>query len=216
MRRRSTRPRTRGAEAIRPPLPTRTLRGAAILPHLAALARLRIEVFRAWPYLYDGDEAYERDYVATYAASERAAIVIASDGETIVGASTCLPLSDEDEPMQAPFRAAGIDPASVFYFGESVLLPAYRGRGIGVGFFREREAHARSVSDAAYAAFCAVIRDEADRRRPADATTLDAFWRKRGYAPVPDLVCRMRWRERGGAGEVENRLQVWMKPLGGA
>ncbi|HQT61051.1 MAG TPA: GNAT family N-acetyltransferase [Acidiphilium sp.] len=173
-------------------------------------------MFRAWPYLYDGDEAYERDYVATYAASERAAIVIAREGETIIGASTCLPLTDEDEAMQAPFRAFGFDPAAVFYFGESVLLPAYRGRGIGVGFFREREAHARSVSDATYAAFCAVIRDETDQRRPADATTLDAFWRKRGYAPVPDLACRMRWREIGGVGEVENRLQVWMKPLGSA
>ncbi|OYV67024.1 MAG: GNAT family N-acetyltransferase, partial [Acidiphilium sp. 21-66-27] len=162
------------------------------------------------------DEAYERDYVATYAASERAAIVIAREGETIIGASTCLPLTDEDEAMQAPFRAFGFDPASVFYFGESVLLSAYRGRGIGVGFFREREAHARLVSDAAYAAFCAVIRDETDPRSPADATTLDAFWRKRGYAPVPDLFCRMRWRETGGVGEVENRLQVWMKPLGSA
>ncbi|MBU6357131.1 MAG: GNAT family N-acetyltransferase [Rhodospirillales bacterium] len=173
-------------------------------------------MFRAWPYLYEGNEAYERDYVATYAASERAAIVIARDGDAIVGASTCLPLTDEDGAMQAPFRAAGIDPASVFYFGESVLLPAYRGRGVGVAFFREREAHARAVSDAAQAAFCAVIRDNADPRRPTDATTLDVFWRKRGYAPVSGLVCRMRWREIGAAHEVENRLQVWMKPLGGA
>ena len=173
-------------------------------------------MFRVWPYLYEGDEAYERDYVATYAESERAAIVIARDGDAIVGASTCLPLTDEDEAMQAPFRAAGIDPASVFYFGESVLLPAYRGRGVGVAFFRERETHARAVSDATHAAFCAVIRDNADPRRPADATTLDAFWRKRGYAPVSGLVCRMRWREIGAAHEVENRLQVWMKPLGGA
>lgn len=170
-------------------------------------------MFRDWPYLYAGDEAYEREYVATYAASERAAIVVARDGTEIVGASTCLPLVDEDEAMQAPFRSAGFDPATIFYFGESVLLPEYRGRGVGVAFFREREAHARSVSDARFAAFCSVIRDPSDPRRPAGATTLDTFWQKRGYTPTPDLVCRMRWREIGSTDEVENRLQVWMKQL---
>ncbi|MHB1304491.1 MAG: GNAT family N-acetyltransferase [Acidiphilium sp.] len=169
-------------------------------------------MFRDWPYLYEGDEEYERRYVETYAASERAAIVVARDGEAIVGASTCLPLADEDEAMRAPFHDAGIDPATVFYFGESVLLPAYRGRGVGVGFFAAREAHARAVSDSAWTAFCAVIRDPTDPRRPADAASLDQFWRRRGYAPHPGLVCRMRWREVGSPGEIENRLQVWLKP----
>lgn len=133
-----------------------------------------------------------------------------------MGASTCLPLTDENEAMQRPFRDAGFDPASIFYFGESVLLPEYRGRGVGVTFFRRREAHARAVSDATHAAFCAVIRDQADPRRPANAATLDSFWQKRGYAPVPDLVCQMTWREIGTADEATNRLQVWMKRLDGA
>ena len=30
------------------------LSGAALLPHLDDVARLRIAVFRDWPYLYDG------------------------------------------------------------------------------------------------------------------------------------------------------------------
>ncbi|MGC9271351.1 GNAT family N-acetyltransferase [Acidiphilium sp.] len=170
-------------------------------------------MFRDWPYLYQGDEAYEQRYVATYAASKNAAIIIARDGDAIVGASTCLPLTDESAALQHPFRAAGFDPAQVFYFGESVLLAEYRGQGAGVAFFTQREAHARAVSPARHAAFCAVIRDPADPRRPADATTLDAFWRHRGYAPHPGLICRMRWREIGAAAEIENQLQAWLKPL---
>lgn len=170
-------------------------------------------MFRDWPYLYAGDEPYEREYVATYAASADAAIVVALDGDAIVGASTCLPLADEPVAMQAAFRAVGLAPETVFYFGESVLLPAYRGRGIGVTFFERREAHARAVSAAHYAAFCAVIRDRADPRRPADATTLEQFWRNRGYAPRPGLICHLKWRETGSENEVENRLQAWLKPL---
>ncbi len=45
------------------------LAGAALQRALPALARLRIAVFRAYPYLYDGDLAYEEDYVRKFAAS---------------------------------------------------------------------------------------------------------------------------------------------------
>lgn len=111
-----------------------TVRGTQVLPHLAAVAQLRIAVFRAWPYLYDGDADYERGYLAAYAASPDSVFVLARDGDTVIGASTGLPLLDDSDAFHAPFRAAGIDPASVFYFGESVLLPDYRGQGIGHAF----------------------------------------------------------------------------------
>ncbi len=42
--------------------------------------------------------------------------------------------------------ANGYDPAEVFYLGESVLLSEYCGRGIGVRFFEQREAHARALA----------------------------------------------------------------------
>ena len=32
--------------------------GASLERYIPELARLRIEVFRAWPYLYDGDQEY--------------------------------------------------------------------------------------------------------------------------------------------------------------
>nr|WP_324503127.1 GNAT family N-acetyltransferase [Acidiphilium rubrum] len=195
------------------PLTIETLRGAAILPHLAALADLRMTVFRAWPYLYEGDAAYERHYVATYAASRHAAIIIARDAQTIVGASTCLPLTDEAESLQTPFRAAGLDPAAICYFGESVLLEPYRGQGAGVAFFTAREAHARAIHGVTHAAFCAVIRNPADPRRPPRTTPLDDFWRHRGFTPHPGLICTMRWREIGTEAEIENHLQAWLKPL---
>ncbi|MCW3476205.1 GNAT family N-acetyltransferase [Limobrevibacterium gyesilva] len=191
-------------------------RGAAMAPHLPALARLRIAVFRDWPYLYDGDPAYEQRYLADFAASPDAGLAVAFDGDMPVGCSTCEPLADAGVELRAPFRAHGIDPIRVFYFGESVLLPAYRGQGVGVAFFAEREAHARRVSACDYAAFCSVIRPQDHPLRPPEAVPLDAFWRKRGYAPCPGLECTMRWKQVDSVDEVENRLQFWMKPLSGA
>jgi GNAT superfamily N-acetyltransferase len=193
---------------------TRT--GAALAPLLPDLARLRIAVFREWPYLYEGDPAYEAKYLRAYVDSPRAAVVVAFRGERPVGASTCLPLIDETANVQAPFRARGWDPARFFYFGESVLLPQFRGHGIGVAFFRQREAHARAASDCDYSCFCGVQRPADHPARPAGVVPLDGFWRRRGYTHYPDLVCRMRWKETGAAEETEKTLSFWIKPLTGA
>ena len=128
------------------PLIFETLSGAALTARLDALAGLRIRVFREWPYLYDGDPAHEARYLAAYAQSPGALVVAASTprGEA-VGMATCHPGHEASEKLRASWAAAGLDAATLCYFGESVLLPEYRGQGAGVHFFQEREAHARRL-----------------------------------------------------------------------
>lgn len=188
------------------------LSGAAIAPYLDDLAQLRISVFRDWPYLYDGDAGYEAQYLQTYLESPRSVVVLAVDGERVVGASTGLPMSDEADAFRLPLQRAGIDVARVFYCGESVLLPAYRGRGLGHRFFDEREAHARRLGGVDCTAFCAVDRIASDPRRPDAHRDNDTFWLNRGYKPRTDLQARLPWREIG-RGEVEHTLTFWMRPL---
>jgi GNAT superfamily N-acetyltransferase len=190
--------------------------GSAIRDIVPELASLRVTVFRAFPYLYDGDEAYEAAYLQTYVRSPRAAVITARAGGRIVGASTCLPLTDETDNIVAPFRARGWDPERVFYFGESVLLPDLRGQGIGVAFFNEREAHARAVSVCDYAAFCAVQRPPDHPARPPGYRPLDAFWTHRGFVKRPDLQCEIAWKDLGEAEETAKPLTFWVKSLTGA
>ncbi len=199
-----------------PNLRTIVFTGPDITLHLASLARLRMAVFRDWPYLYDGNPAYEAGYLADFANAPSAALVVAFDGETAVGCSSCVRLSEEEDAIRAPFIAAGIAPERVFYFGESVLLPAYRGTGIGVRFFEEREAHARRIAACDFAAFCAVVRPDDHPLRPPGAVRLDAFWGRRGFTAYPDLVCRMAWKQVDGPEKVENTLGFWLKSLTGA
>lgn len=189
------------------------LTGEALRAALPQLAALRTRVFREWPYLYDGSEDYERRYLATYAESEGSVIVGAFDGERAIGAATALPLEHEPPNVTDPFRAQRFAVERIFYFGESVLLPEYRGRGIGVAFFAEREAHARALGRFDKACFCAVVRAPDDPRRPPDYTPLDAFWRKRGYEPVPGLTCQFSWKEIGEAAESPKTMQFWMRDL---
>lgn len=189
------------------------LTGKTLSQRLEDLARLRIEVFCAFPYLYDGDLAYEQRYLETYLRSQDSALIVASAGDRIVGAATALPLADETDAVIVPFRRHGFDIARVFYFGESVLLPSFRGRGIGVAFFEEREAWALGLGRFSLACFCAVDRPAGHPRRPKDYVPLDAFWRRRGFRPVPDMTTQFSWKDLDEVGESPKRMIYWMKTL---
>ena len=63
------------------------------------------------------------------------------------------------------------------------------------------------------AAFCAVVRNPNDPRRPPGHVPLDGFWRNRGYAPRPDLSCVFHWRETGDDRETPHVLSFWLKAL---
>ena len=188
------------------------LTGDAFAAALADVARLRIAVFRTFPYLYDGDLAYEERYLQAFAASPRAILVGAFDGETLVGASTGAPLEDHAEDFAAAFAGTDLDLAEVFYCAESVLQPDYRGRGIGHMFFDLRAAHARAHGFKKVC-FCAVVRAADHPARPAGYRPLDAFWRARGYAPLPGVVATFSWKESGKTAETAHELQFWMRNL---
>lgn len=188
------------------------LTGAALQAALDDLAALRIAVFAGYPYLYAGSAEYERKYLAEFTASPDAVLVAARHGQRIVGAATASPLGAQDDYIREPFERCGIDPAKVFYFGESVLLPEYRGKGIGHAFFDRREAAAREWG-ASHASFCAVVRPNNHPARPAGYLPLDPFWTRRGYAPVVGLTGTFHWQEHGESAETGKPMQYWMRAL---
>lgn len=189
-----------------------TLPAHRIAEAIDALAHLRIAVFREWPYLYDGDLDYERGYLAEFAAAPDAVLVIARDDDAIVGAATASPLAAQKSEFLAPFVRSGWEIDRTFYFGESVLLPGYRGQGIGHAFFDHREAGARAAGATA-ATFCAVQRPPDHPLRPADYRPLDAFWAKRRYAKVEGLVTSFDWLDIGETRETPHPMQFWSRAL---
>lgn len=197
-------------------LAVRSHTGSDLSDHIHQLAQLRIRVFRDFPYLYEGDLDYEQRYLETYVRSARSVIVLAFDGQEIVGASTGLPLADATPNVIAPFAEQGFHLPEIFYFGESVLLPQYRGQGLGVRFFEEREAHARRLGGFHWAAFCAVDRPSDHPRRPPEYLALDRFWEKRGYQRSPGLKAAFSWRDLGDDTETTKPMTFWMKRLAAA
>ena len=188
------------------------LTGAALEAALDDVARLRIAVFRDWPYLYDGDLDYERAYLTVYRDNPRAVVVGAFDGARLVGAATGMPMQDHADDFAAAFAGTGEDLSRLFYCAESVLLPGYRGQGIGHRFFDLREDHARSLG-LEKVAFCGVIRPEDHPLRPIGYAPLDGFWRKRGYRPLAGVVAQFGWKDLDQSAETDKPLQFWIKTL---
>ena len=191
---------------------TEVVTGTAIEPYIEALARLRIDIFRAYPYLYAGSLDYERTYLASYAGSPASTVIVALDGERVVGASTAMPLALHSDDVVPPLVRAGYDPARVYYFGESVLEPAYRGHGLGSVFFDERERRARALGYRT-ATFCAVDRPADHPSRPADYAPPGALWTRHGFVRRPDIIGEFSWCDVGAAGETSKPMVFWTKEL---
>jgi len=192
----------------------RSVSGRSLIPWLDAVAQLRATVFRDYPYLYDGSVAYEREYLQTYVECSDSIVllVVDEDGDesTVVGASTGLPMTAADPAFRAPLEKAGLGAGRVFYFGESVLLPTFRGLGLGHRFFDLREAHAAKLG-LPITTFCAVDRPARHPKRPADYRPLDPFWTARGYVKRPDLQAVFDWKEIGRSKETPHTLTFWLR-----
>lgn len=190
-----------------------TFSGHSIEPWLDAVAELRIRVFRDWPYLYAGDHGYEREYLRHFQSSSMSVFVVVFTGDgQVVGCSTGLPIGEAHEEFRQPFRQAGYPLDRTFYFGESVLEPKLRGRGVGHIFFDRREDHARQLGHE-LTTFCAVVRPDDHPLKPADYQPLDGFWRKRGYEPSPALTTQFAWQDVDEREETDKPMQFWIKRL---
>ncbi|MEI6334923.1 MAG: GNAT family N-acetyltransferase [Methylococcaceae bacterium] len=185
--------------------------GAALEHYVPELARLRIEVFRDFPYLYDGDYDYEKKYLQTYIDTPESVIVLAFDGDKVVGASTAIPMQYETDPLKKPFLEQGYNLEEVFYCSESVLNKDYRGLGLGVQFFEQREAHAEDLGGFKVITFCCVERPIDHPRRPANYVPLDLFWNKRGYVKHPELKTTYSWKDLDEAEETPKPMTFWLK-----
>lgn len=179
---------------------------------ISELASIRIRVFKEYPYLYDGDIAYEEKYLQDYSRHSSALCIAVYKNNNLVGASTGMLLKHAAMEFQAPFVSAQLNTDDYFYFGESVLLPDYRGQGVGKKFFHLREAHAKQLG-APICTFCAVDRPDNHPQKPEHYQTLNAFWQAMGYQQKKNLRAEFSWKEIGNQQQSLHTLSYWLKNI---
>lgn len=187
--------------------------GQDVTPYIAELAALRIQVFRDYPYLYDGSVQYEANYLQRYAKAKHSIVSLCQYQGQIVGATTGMPLVEEELEFFDLYKKHGFKPEEIFYFGESVLLKEHRGHGAGRLFMKFREEQARRCNGIRYSSFCAVMRPDDHPLRPAHYRGLEMFWRNLGYQPIPGMIGALSWRDLGEDSESEKPMQFWLRSL---
>ena len=177
------------------------------------IARLRVALLSEYPCLYHGTLESEQQHLKQYLTSPRSVAVVIRHNGKVVGAAAALPLADAEDAVQRPFRERERDAQSIFFLSEALLLDPYRGRGLGVRLFHEREAYARSVRGVHFTTFYTVERSEHHPRKPRSYQPRDAFWRARGYERLPALTTLLTWRDVHEPSEQPKPVIFWMKDL---
>lgn len=177
------------------------------------IAKLRIEVFKEYPFLYAGDIDYEKRYLEKFMMMKNAVIVAAYNGNTIVGISTAYPFEYENKELKQVFIDAGLSPTNYYCFGESVLQKRYRGQGIGKAFFAHREQYARLLKTYKHLCFYTSMREKDDPKKPLDYRPLDPFWTAQGFKKHPELVGMVSYQEIDKVEETPHPMVFWIKNL---
>lgn len=188
------------------------VKGKEIIPYISDLAQLRIVVFKDYPYLYEGNLEYEAHYLQTYVDCPESTMVLVFDHDKVVGVSTAIPLEFETSAWQKPFIENHRSIKDIFYLGESVLLPAYRGKGIYKYFFKEREAAARAYGSK-ITTFAAVERPDNHPLKPVGYVSLEKIWQKFGYVKHPELSAEFEWLDTNEKAPTFKPLFFWLKIL---
>lgn len=192
------------------PYQQRRLVGSEIESVLNELAGLRIQTFFEYPYLYEGSLDYEKKYLNRYLKSAKSFFFGLWDKDQLIGATTGLPLTDEDPAFQKPFLDQKKNINEIFYFGESLLLPTYRGQKLGHLFFNEREAFAVEKNQFSTTCFCSVIRPDNHPLKPDNYRPHNQFWTSRGYQKN-QMLAQLDWQDRNETSESSKSLEFWTK-----
>jgi|SRR3989304_4087132 len=190
-----------------------SLSGPELHPYLHSIAKLRIEIFREFPYLDEGSLGNMTSYMQKFPPARDSIGVLVFDKTTLIGASTGLPLSLERPEVQASFLEKNLALADYFFFSESVLLKPYRQRGIGHHFFDLRENHVQNLKKFKHICFCFPNRPENHPQKPSEYMPLNDFWRKRGFVKHPDLQCTILWQDIGEKEPSGKKMSFWVKDI---
>lgn len=189
------------------------LRGKEIIPYLRNLARLRIDVFKEWPYLYDGDDDGEEKYLQIYANTENALCVVALEGKSVVGAVTGIPANESMKEVQDAFVEKNLPLDNAYYLGEFMLVKGFRERGIGKKMYLAFETLLKEKRGCEKVVLCEISRDKSDKRKPAEYKSLTPFWESLGYERLPNWKTSFLYKEIGQSEESLHTMHFREKNL---
>lgn len=183
----------------------------AIAPYIRSIADLCNTVYAEFPYRYDGQDNDYNYYFDTYVNALHSFACIVLDGDKPIGVITAIPLADYRPNKIKTFADHGFDVHQFAYLRELVLLPEYRGQGIGKQLYLRVENWAR-VNKFTYIAFAQIDESKISVCPPTGYSPLDGFWKKLGFIKHPELQFDAFYKCVGEE-EAIHPMYYWVKKL---
>lgn len=191
--------------------------GSDIQKYIDYVSALRISTFKDYPYLYKGSLNYEKKYIENYILDNKATLAFAKVNNKIAGISTGIPLASNSEivkDIQVIFHKNNIDISRYYYYGETIVLPAYRRQGLTTMLYQKQNELVRNWGFK-YTTILTVMREDDDPLKPKGYQKPDEIWKHLGFYKN-GLVCAHNWPTIQKSGEVieaYNKLELWVKNL---
>lgn len=191
--------------------------GKKIEPHIQIVAQMRIKEFANYPYLYDGNMDYEKEYLTYYTKNEHSMLILVKEKNKVIACATSTPLSvfiDFFGDSRNSFERASKNIDQFYYYGEIIILPQYRNLGLGNQIYNKRLEYAKSL---AYknVAIITVVRPSDHKLKPNNYIETYGLFEKQGFKPN-GITCEnsyLTFVECGVSKEKLNLMKYWEKEL---
>jgi GNAT superfamily N-acetyltransferase len=184
-------------------------------PLLPFIATLRINIFKEYPYLYDGDFKEEMDDLEHCAQLPNNALAIAYYKDIPVGFLYGIPLiefaSHFENPVIDLFKNKNLDPTTCYYFGDIIILPEHRGNHLSKELFDTLEAYAQKQGYNS-ASFITESHD-IHPLKPTNYKSLDPLWTSLKYKKI-GLTSYSSWKTHQPDGNIARQrhfADIWFK-----
>ena len=191
------------------------LKGLEIEKYLDDVIKLRIAVFREYPYLYDGNIEYEKEYFKDFIKDQTARVILVKDSGKVVAVATSIALSNAHlcDDTHKPFVGKGYDVDRFYYYGEIMIDKAYRNKGISKQIYRLRQKEAVSLGFDMLC-FATIIKDTDNV--PVDYFDPSQMWRSMGFVEHLDMQVECEWpkiQNDGSTKDQTSKLNFWIKKI---
>lgn len=188
-------------------------KGKEIAPYVQDISELRLDFFRNYPYLYDGEIVSDKEYVQMYPNSEHAILVVAKDNEKVIGVVTGLPMDEAPEDIKNFIDDKKMPSKNVFYLGEIVLNKEYAGDNLENKMYNEFERTVKNTGNATQIYLFEIETQKNDPRKPSNYVSIEDFWQAQGFSQNPELITQFSWKEIGSSETKNHPMVLWKKDL---
>ena len=191
------------------------LKNLEIERYLEEVIKLRVEVFREYPYLYDGNLEYEKEYFKDFVKDSTARVILVKDGFEVVAVATSIALSNAHlcDDIHKPFIEKGYDVERFYYYGEIMIDKNYRNKGISKQIYGLRE---KEVLSLGFDRLCfATILKDSDKM-PQDYFDPAEMWKSMRFDEHLDMQVECSWPKiqyDGSTREQVSKLNFWVKKI---